>query len=139
MALPYISVPITQATALVPRHLKTRKGLRPYPSPILKGMPPTCAIQFQSKVQIEAEISGSLTLSHVWKDSFALLLILSCVFYCCQLISDTFYGTISSSIFPFSMCADLPELLQVPSLFATKYGEEFAAAAAALSSALIVE
>jgi hypothetical protein len=53
-------------------------------------MPPTCDIQFQSKVQIKAEISGSLTPSHVWIDYFAFLLILSCAFHCCQLISDAF-------------------------------------------------
>jgi hypothetical protein len=34
LALPcfFLSVPVTQATALVPRHLKTRKGWGPYPS-----------------------------------------------------------------------------------------------------------
>jgi vacuolar protein sorting-associated protein IST1 len=41
-----------------------------------------------------------------------------------------FRDAISNLIFAFLLCADLPELLQIHSLFTTKYGEEFAAAAA---------
>ncbi len=36
LAIPCFSVPITQGTALLPRHFKTRKGWGPCPSPIHK-------------------------------------------------------------------------------------------------------
>jgi hypothetical protein len=48
-------VPVTQATALMPRHLKTRKGLWPYSSPIQSILLSSCddSCHFQACLILE--------------------------------------------------------------------------------------
>lgn len=54
------------------------------------------------------------------------------VMFLCRVCPADLKEAISSVIFASPRCADLPELLQIRTLFTTKYGKEFVAAAAEL-------